>query len=132
MSENELYGMMAVAQEQQKTAERHQKALQSTLRDLRELTDQAPQTFSNAATEALTGASSDLSKSVKASREAIEHAASHARNALTYVNWLYLGLAFLLGLLLATVVWGWFLWDRLDLLQDYLAAIWGEVKPPKK
>lgn len=132
MSETELYGLMAVAKEHQEAAERHQKAAQAAIRELRGVTQEAPRTFHTAATEALTGASSDLSKSVKASKQAIEGAAIEARNALRFVNWAYLGLAFLLGLLLATVVWGWFLWDRLDLLQDYLAAIWGEVKPPKK
>lgn len=132
MSETELYGLMAVAQEHQKAAERHQKAAQATLRELRELTNQAPETLRAAATDALTGASTDLRGSVKASKQAIEGAAIEARNALRFVNWAYLFLAFLLGLLLATAVWGWFLWDRLDLLQDYLAAIWSEVKPPKK
>lgn len=132
MSETELYGLMAVAKEHQEAAERHQKAAQAAIRDLRGVTQEAPRTFHTAATEALTGASTDLKQSVSASRQAIHEVTVTAQKNLRSVGLALLIAAFMSGAALASVAWGYFAWDKLDVLHEYSHAIYSEVKTPNK
>lgn len=132
MSETELYGLMAVAQEHQKAAERHQKAAQAATQQLQQVTANAPETLREAAREALTGASSDLQDSVRQSQNAIQRTAMEARAAMRAVSWSLVTGAFAAGLLVGSVGWGWFVWHKLDVMQQFNAAIYQEVHQPEQ
>lgn len=102
MSDDEkLYGLMAVAQEQQKAA-------QAAVSAMKSLTDRLPYEIRGAAESALQGARDDLEKSAAKGRQSIEKAAQDAHRALQGVQWAYVTAALLFGFAAGVVVGVWF------------------------
>lgn len=99
--DEKLYGLMAVAQEQQK-------AVQAAVSNLKALTDRLPYEIRGAAESALQGARGDLEKTAAKGRQSIEKAAEDAHNALQGVQWAYVTAALMCGFAAGAVIGVWF------------------------
>lgn len=127
MSENELFGLMAVAQEQQKAAA----AAQASAAKATEAMAAAVAAMPRAAQEAARAAGAALAVEMKAeterARQSVAQTASVAQAALRGVSWAWVGLAFAVGLAVGVAGMAWYYGGQLDHLTAYAQAIYGQT-----
>lgn len=120
-TEHQLYGLMAVAEEYQKSAQKQQEAAEKAIQGIPEAT--------RAATSSIVA---EVRQAGQQARQSVTESASEARRAFQRVQWLYVAVAFVLGVAVAAGGMTWYFGGKLDTLQQYSAAIYQQVKPAKK
>lgn len=115
MSEIELYGLMAIAQEHQKTAEKAGKQAEAATAALtqavamhRQSVGELSKTAQEAIADAVRGQSAQLAAPMRDAALKVTEAALAASRSLSGVVWWVYAAVFLAGLVAGAVGWGWY------------------------
>lgn len=115
MSETELFGLMAIAQEHQKTAEKAGKQAEAATAALAQavaMHRQAVGELSKSAQEAIAGAvrsqSNEIAAPIREAAKSVTEAAQKASGAMSGVAWWVYGAVFAFGVLCGVVGWDYY------------------------